>query len=135
MNDQSGGRALYGILPPNKKILLIENDEQLNEMLTELLALEGCVVRSEADTSDILKLTDIFKPDLVILDYLLPGINGGELCSQIKRCPYTKHIPVILYSAYDKVIQSLGNYGCDAFIPKPFDIDYFLNEIKKLIAK
>jgi CheY-like chemotaxis protein len=67
-------------------------------------------------TDDIFALIEKFNPDLIILDYILNGINGGELCHQVKHNSKTSLIPVIIYSAYTKVIQSLGDYGCDAFV-------------------
>lgn len=76
-----------------------------------------------------------FKPDLVLLDYLLPGINGGELCGQIKRHQAFSKIPVIIYSAYPKVLTSLGDYGCDLFLPKPFDLDELAKHIETLLLK
>jgi len=74
-----------------------------------------------------------FKPDIVLVDYLLPGINGGELCAQLKRDPSTKHIPVVIFSAYSQVLLSLGSYGCNAFISKPFELSSLLNQINKCL--
>jgi CheY-like chemotaxis protein len=76
-----------------------------------------------------------YRPDIVILDYILNGINGGELCHQIKMNRHTAQLPVVIMSAYPKVLQSLGDYGCNTFIPKPFDIDHILNCIKELTTE
>ena len=71
---------------------------------------------------------------LVIVDYILEGINGGELCHQLKINPRTKHLPVIMISGYQRVLESLGNYGADYFLPKPFDLNELLNVVKKYFS-
>jgi two-component system response regulator VicR len=113
-------------LNAGKRILIVEDDDQNREVLTEIFRQSGYTVKSFSHILDIGPEVTAFKPDLVLLDYLLPGINGGELCSQLKRDPVFRNLPVILLSAYDKVFLSLGNYGCDYFISKPFDISYLL---------
>src|SRR5438067_1796848 len=106
------------------KILIIDDDADLLELLQDFLQGEGFEVKTNKSSAGIFETITQFQPDLIILDYLLDGINGGELCHQVKS---TTHIPVILYSAYSRVLLSLGTYGCDQFIPKPFDL-YFLLE-------
>jgi DNA-binding response OmpR family regulator len=64
---------------------------------------------------------------------LLAGINGGELCGCIKRDYNVDNLPVIMMSAYPKVIASLGYYGCDDFLPKPFNLSDLLIKINHLI--
>ncbi|WP_316789510.1 response regulator [Pedobacter frigoris] len=113
----------------SKSILIIENDEGLVEMLTELFEYEGFIVRSYKEAEDVFELIQDFTPDIVLLDYLLPKINGGELCAQLKKNPLTKHIPVIICSAYPQVLLSLGSYGCNAFISKPFELSELLLKI------
>lgn len=73
--------------------------------------------------------------DIVILDYILFGINGGELCHMLKTTPETCHIPVIMVSAYPRVLESLGNYGSDAFIAKPFNLSDITDTIKTCFLK
>lgn len=116
-----------------KKILIVEDDDQIRQVLNEIFNQNGYTVKSFSCILDITTEVTEFKPDLVLLDYLLPGINGGELCSQLKSDPVCHNIPVILLSAYDKVFLSLGNYGCDFFIPKPFDMDHLLTSVKEFI--
>lgn len=119
----------------NLNILLVEDDESLTEILTELFSDEGYRVKCVRETEDILSLIDQFRPDLVLLDYVLPRVNGGELCSQIKRHRDFCSIPVIIYSAFSRVLLSLGDYGCDVFMEKPFDLDELLSKIEKLTAR
>jgi DNA-binding response OmpR family regulator len=116
-----------------KRILIIDDDAALLDILKDFLEDSGFEVLTDDKGSNIFHLIDRFRPNLIILDYLLDGVNGGEICHQVKHHPASKHIPVILYSAYPKVLLSLGTYNCDLFIPKPFDLSRFLNEITKLV--
>jgi DNA-binding response OmpR family regulator len=115
-----------------KRILLLENDDSLLYVLREALSFEGYDVKCLGQTKDIFPEIEDFRPDVVILDYLLNGTNGGEICHQIKVNDKTSAIPVILVSAYPKVFKYLGYYGSDDFIPKPFDLEDFTSRIKKL---
>jgi DNA-binding response OmpR family regulator len=111
------------------KILIIDDDADLLDLLQDFLQSSGFEVKTNQSSGGIFQTITQYQPDLIILDYLLNlnGINGGELCHQVKT---TTHIPVILYSAYPRVLLSLGTYGCDQFIPKPFDLDFFLESVR-----
>lgn len=115
------------------KILVIENDPDHVFILEQLFAEQGYEYKIYDQVPDIHAIVKEFEPDLVLLDYILPRINGGELCSQLKRENDTKEIPVVIYSAAPKAFLSLGDYGCDLFIPKPFDFDEFISKISRLI--
>ena len=118
-----------------KRVLIIDNDDDVLDMMQEALTYEGFDVHSIAKIDDILAAVAEHQPDIVILDYLLTGINGGELCHQIKSNKTTAHLPVILVSAYPRVFHSLGNYQSDAFISKPFDLQELTDCINNLIAE
>ncbi|MBE9600756.1 PleD family two-component system response regulator [Pedobacter sp. MC2016-24] len=115
------------------KILVVENDQSLIDILEEVFEEEGYRYTIFNDVLDILPLVDEYQPDLVLLDFVLPRINGGELCSQLKSVSGTQDIPVIIYSAAPKAFLSLGDYGCDLFIPKPFDLDELVQKINSLL--
>lgn len=117
----------------SKTILIIDNDRDVLEVLTEALTYESFKVKAQESVDDIFKTIRLLKPDLLIVDYLLGGINGGEICHQVKSNPETAAIPVIIFSAYPRVLQSLGTYDCDAFVEKPFDLNHILHEVHALL--
>ncbi len=117
----------------SKQILILDDHQDLLEILRDLFHFEGYKVKICDFTKDIFSLINDHKPDLIILDYLMNGLNGGEICAQIKKNQSTSHIPIIILSAYDKVIMSLGDYGSDLFIAKPFDNDDLLRKVKGLL--
>ncbi|MGN6395648.1 MAG: response regulator [Mucilaginibacter sp.] len=116
----------------NVRVLVIDNDNDILDVLNEALTYEGYEVNSLCQVEDILPELQKYRPDIVIMDYILNGINGGELCQQIKINTPTAKLPVLMISAYPRVLQSLGNYGCNVFIPKPFDLDHIVNSIQAL---
>jgi CheY-like chemotaxis protein len=114
-----------------KRILVLDDDPAILNIVEEILGYEGYDVQTYAHTENIFECIDNYQPNLVLLDYILNGINGGELCAQIKKNPLTSHLPVIIMSAYSRVLLSLGNYGCDEFIAKPFDLNDFIYRISR----
>lgn len=107
----------------SKKILILDDDPHLLAMLREALIYEDYEVKVVSELAGFLKAFDEgYQPDLVIIDYLLKGINGGDVCYQLKINEKTSSIPVLLMSGYPQIFQSLGEYKCDEFIAKPFDL-------------
>jgi DNA-binding response OmpR family regulator len=115
-----------------KHVLILDNDPDVLDIMQEALTYECLGVTCADDASDIFNLIDDHKPDLLMIDYLLDGINGGEICHQVKVNPKTHNLPVIIMSAYPRVLLSLGTYGSDDFIAKPFDLEDMVSRIKKL---
>ncbi len=118
-----------------KKILLIDDDTIFAEVLEAGLTDAGFCVVSFSEVDDIFKTIEQQQPDLILMDYLLQGINGGDLCCQIKRNRETLHIPVILMSAYLRVLLSLGTYNCDEFIEKPLELSFLSERLKYHLKK
>jgi CheY-like chemotaxis protein len=115
----------------SKHVLIVEDNEELLSLYRDLLEPEGYRLSFLAGSDNIIQNIADLQPDMVLMDFLLAGINGGELCSQIKKDPVTSHIPVIMVSGYPRLLNSLGHYGWDDFIAKPFEIDEFYRVIKK----
>jgi len=118
-----------------QRILIVDDDLSICDVLQELLIPMGYDVIVSEGTKDIESLVAEENPDLIVLDYLLPFINGGDLCNQLKKNKKYAKIPVIIYSAYPKVMMSLGDYSFDAFIAKPFDLNEMVRNVEILLAK
>lgn len=114
----------------SNKILIVEDDHDTLAVLSDILQQDGYEVTALNYTESITNSILQYQPDLVLLDFLLAGINGGELCHEIKMHKEFCAIPVILLSAFPRVLDSLGDYGSDAFIAKPFDIADLLKKVK-----
>ena len=96
-----------------KKILLIEDEKILSEMYETRLKREGFEVINTRDAEGGLELIKKEKPDLILLDLLLPGMQGQEALKVLKEDPKTKDIPVIIFSNYDtpEVRKEAEKYG------------------------
>jgi DNA-binding response OmpR family regulator len=113
----------------NKRVLVIDDDNSILEVITEILGYSQFDVKALSDANMIFQTISQFNPNLILIDYFLSGVNGGEFCHQIKTNHSTAHIPVIIMSAYPRTFLSLGSYNCDMFIPKPFEMDDLINKI------
>lgn len=119
----------------SKTVLIVEDSEELISLYRDLLEPDGFRLSFLAGSDDIIQHLTELQPDLVLLDFLIAGINGGELCSQIKKNPATSCIPVIMATAYPRLLNSLGHYGWDDFIAKPFELEEFYRVIRKHLLK
>lgn len=106
----------------SKQILLVDDDRLNRRVLRAILQSERYII-SEAETGEdaVLQFAD-FKPDLVLMDVMLPGINGFEACRQIKKIPGSDIVPVIFITAKnesDDVVEGMTAGGVD-YLPKPY---------------
>jgi DNA-binding response OmpR family regulator len=116
-----------------KRILVLDDNLDILDIVHETLSYEDFEVKSTSEGNTVIPLAETFKPDLIILDYRVAGLNGGELCLQIKSHPLFKDIPVIIFSAYINHNDELLAYGCDAIINKPFDLIELVEKVNMLI--
>lgn len=118
-----------------KRVLVIDDDVAVLEALETALTYEEFEVIAMASAGSIFKIIEETKPDIILLDFVLEGLTGGEICRHVKSNPSTKHLPVIIISAYQGDIGSLKSFGCDHFIPKPFSLIDLINGIKETLEK
>src|ERR1035437_1776309 len=118
-----------------KQILIIEDNEDILQVMETVLTYNEFEVTGIEGTDDIFETIEQYKPDLIITDYLMNGLNGGKICQLIKSNKDTCHLPVMLISAFPELVRTFGNFGFDAFINKPFDIGELLDKIDQLLEK
>jgi DNA-binding response OmpR family regulator len=116
-----------------KRILIIDDNQDILDIVQETLAYENFEVMAKSDTNNYIAVVNEFKPDLIILDYRLGNISGGEICQQIKAIPSLNSIPIIIFSAYVNHSNDLFAYGCDAIIDKPFDLVELIEKVNNLV--
>jgi DNA-binding response OmpR family regulator len=116
-----------------KRILVLDDNQDILEIVHETLSYEKFEVKSTSSSDAVIPLVEQFEPDLVILDYRVAGLNGGELCKQIKGHPRFSNIPVIIFSAYINHNDELFAYGCDEIINKPFNLTELVEKVNNLI--
>src|ERR1700730_678309 len=101
-----------------KHILVIDDNAAILDVVQEILTLAGYHVQTSL-TGTCLHALESGLPDLILLDILLQGEDGRELCQQVKGREQTRHIPVILFSANFAANESIAACGADGFLPKP----------------
>ena len=116
-----------------KRILVLDDNQDILDIVHETLTYEDFEVKSTSRGDEVMPLAETFNPNLVILDYRVAGVNGGELCRQLKSHLRFKHVPVIIYSAYLNHNDELMAYGCDAIINKPFDLTELVDTVNQLL--
>jgi DNA-binding response OmpR family regulator len=118
-----------------KSILVIEDNHAIMDVITLILQSESYKVTGLGKGADILTKIDEIKPDLLILDIMLPDGDGREFLKTIRTNPQTENLPVLMISAkYTAQNVQHGEFLPNGFLPKPFDIDDLLNQIEGILA-
>ena len=113
-----------------KRILVVDDEQDILTLIQEILEDEGYSVQTSTNGQCLQNLQGDL-PDLILLDIMLAGEDGRELCAQLKQREETRHIPVILCSAHfsGDIITYLA--GASTFLPKPFEISDLINTIAR----
>jgi two-component system phosphate regulon response regulator PhoB len=118
-------------------ILIVEDEEPIQILLTYNLQAEGFRVRATANGEDVAHLVNEERPDLIVLDWMLPGISGIEVCRLMRSRPETRDIPVIMLTARgeeNERVRGLAT-GADDYIVKPFSVPELLARIKSILRR
>ncbi|MFA6320307.1 MAG: response regulator [Candidatus Omnitrophota bacterium] len=117
-----------------KKILIVEDEKDILYLSEIRLKRSGYDVLEATNTKGLMELIRKEKPDLILLDLLLPGERGEEFCKKLKADPEFKKIPVILFTATAQQVQEkIEITGAEDGILKPFEPEILLKKIKALI--
>jgi two-component system, OmpR family, phosphate regulon response regulator PhoB len=126
------------ILPmPRNKILLVEDDRALSEVLAYNLNKAGYEVTTSFDGRDGLNQAQSKMPDLVVLDVMLPIMDGIEVCRRLRSNPDTAPMNIILLTAKSEESDQLIGFsvGADDYVTKPFSVKIFLERVKALLRR
>jgi len=120
-----------------KKILLVDDETQLVELIKMRLTREDYDVLTAYDGEEALQKARHGNPDLIILDIMLPKMDGYMICSLLKRDRRFYKIPVILFTArsQEEDIKLGKKVGADAYITKPYEAQVLLDKISELLGK
>jgi two-component system alkaline phosphatase synthesis response regulator PhoP len=118
-------------------VLVVDDEEDILELVRYNLAKEGHRVRCVATGEEALEAARADVPDLVILDLMLPGLDGLEVCRALKRDPETAHIPILMLTAKGEEADVVAGLemGADDYVTKPFSPRVLLARVKAVLRR
>lgn len=119
----------YEVIVMAQRILVIDDEESILEVVRIVLEGEGYIIQTSMNSSILQQLPSL--PDLILLDFLLAGEDGREICRRIKSDSRLQHIPVVMLSAHSDASKVADHSGADAFLEKPFDVDVLIEIVQK----
>ena len=115
-----------------KKVLIADDEETVRYVVRDMLGQENTVLEAK-DGEEAVNITRSQRPDLIIMDIMMPKMDGYTACYTIKKDPITKAIPVVMLTAIDQELNRklAGQMGADGYMTKPFQ----LNDLRDLLGR
>jgi two-component system OmpR family response regulator len=120
---------------PNPKVLVVDDEPNIRELVQVALNFHGCAVTTGATGADALQLADACQPDLIVLDVLLPDIDGFEVCRRLRSA--ANDVPVIFLTARDATADTVTGLtvGGDDYITKPFSVEALVARVRAVLRR
>jgi two-component system phosphate regulon response regulator PhoB len=116
-----------------QRIHIVEDDLDIRFVVCYILTEMGYEIKLSDSIADFRQQSQSYKPELILLDVMLPDGNGLELCLELKKSPEIQHIPIIIMSAHATENEVIHQACAQDFISKPFDLDDLTDKIKKYL--
>ena len=122
---------------PKSRILIVEDEASLVEVLSYNLQREGYEVAVAKEGREGLRKAQMLIPDLIILDLMLPGLNGLDICRELRASPRTAGISILILTAKGEETDQVVGFavGADDYVTKPFSVKVLLQRIKVLLRR
>lgn len=120
-----------------QKVLLVDDEPDIVELLKYNLEREGYQVSTALNGRDALKVAKADRPDLIVLDIMMPGMDGVEVCNQLRQLPEFKHTLITFLSARGEDYSQIAGFeaGADDYITKPVRPKVFISKVKALLKR
>lgn len=116
------------------RVLVVEDEHSQAEVLTMLLTIEGFEVATANNGKEALAQLDRVQPDLIVTDYMMPLMNGGEMARLVRAAPLHSKVPIVMTSATDASQVEHHSEHYDAFLRKPYRWDDLFAIIRRLLT-
>lgn len=117
------------------RIFVIDDDKDLLKVVKSLLLKKGFDVSTYSDWEIANIALGKYEPQLILLDVFLSGIDGLDVCQKLKANGRTRHIPILIFSAYPRVAETaIYEYGADDFIAKPFELNDLIEKVHGILS-
>lgn len=119
------------------KVLIADDDPDLRDIVRSVLEASGFEVTEAPDGQQALQAVQATTPDLMILDYMMPGLKGPEVCQRLKQDTLLRHVPIIMLTGKSEIQDKLDgmNAGADDYILKPFDPQELLARVQMVLRR
>lgn len=119
------------------KVLIVEDEAPLRELLAYNLSAEGYRIIEAANGDDAELMLVEEQPDLVILDWMLPGVSGIEICRRIRTRMHTRHIPILMLTARGEEVDRIRGLatGADDYVVKPFSVAELMARVRAIFRR
>lgn len=119
------------------RICYVDDDVELTRMVSQALTDEGWEILTANDGESGLELILSEQPDLILLDVMMPGLTGWEICKYIRTKPDWANTPIVMLTGIGERMNAMTAplYGADAHLDKPFDIDELIETVRQLGAQ
>ena len=115
------------------RVLIIDDDPDIRTLMDALMKKQGYQVETASRGEEVFDRIESFEPDVILLDVLLSGADGREICKQIKSNEDTRHIQVIMFSAHPGAADNIESYGADHFVSKPVNTQALLKKLDEWV--
>ena len=122
-------------MPVDRLILILDDDPDLCTMIRMMLEYKGYAVVEANNEADARKLLGEKQIDLIIMDMLLSGVDGTDVCRRLKNDQTLAQVPILMFSAHPNAENACMKAGSDDFISKPFEMNDFLGKIEGFVRK
>ncbi|OVE82502.1 hypothetical protein BVY03_00810 [bacterium K02(2017)] len=123
-------------MPEPIKTLIVDDEEDLIMMLQLNLECKGFTVQSATNGKDGIKLAQSFQPDVIVLDIMMPGMDGWEVCAALQADPQTNNIPIVFLTASkESELQEKAQKLGTEIMFKPYEMDEIIDLLKKQTQK
>jgi two-component system, OmpR family, alkaline phosphatase synthesis response regulator PhoP len=120
-----------------ESILVVEDEDNIRELLRYNLAKEGYQVTCSASGEEALAAVRVAMPDLVLLDLMLPGLDGLDVCRSLKQDPQTRNLPIVMLTAKGEEADIVAGLelGADDYVTKPFSVRVLLARLRAVLRR
>jgi len=118
------------------KVLIVDDDKDLLDVTAALLSQRGFIVETNLNWENGFEKIREFEPQVILLDVFLSGIDGLDICRQLKASSFTSPIPIVIFSAYPRIAEAvIYEYGADDFIAKPFEVNDLVVKMHSVLSQ
>jgi len=119
----------------SKKIMIVDDEEDIRVSVGQIFEVSGYEVIKAVDGNDCLNKLERGIPDLVILDIMMPGMNGWDVAARIKENPKWNEIPIVFLTAKgDEMSIGMGGLASEEYVVKPFDIIKLKERVEEILT-